>query len=66
MLVTMLLLLVMFIIYKLVTIATVDEGKLLKGKLVILSLSIMIGAIAGMIARPIITSIYKPLEAIVD
>ena len=62
----MILLLIMFIIYKLVTIVTTDEGKLLRGKLVILSIALLMGSVAGMLARPVITSIYKPLEAFVD
>jgi hypothetical protein len=62
----MLLLLIMFIVYKLVTIVTTDEGKLLRGKLVILSLAIMLGSISGLLAHPVITSIYKPLEPLID
>ena len=66
MLLSLILLLIMFIIYKLVTIATTDEGKLLRGKLVILSLALLLGTVTAAIARPIITTIYKPLEALVD
>ena len=66
MLISMLLLLVMFMVYKLVTIVTTDEGKLLRGKLVILSLAILIGTGAAMVAPPLITTIYKPLEAFID
>jgi hypothetical protein len=65
-LISMILLLIMFIVYKLVTIVTTDEGKLLRGKLVILSLALILGTASAALARPILTSIYKPLEALVD
>jgi len=66
MVVIMMLLLFMFIIYKLVTVLTTDEAKLLRGKLVILSLAIMLGTVAARLATPILLTIYKPLEALID
>jgi hypothetical protein len=66
MLLSMLLLLIMFLVYKLVTIVTTDETKLLRGKLVILSLALILGTVAGMLARPLVTTLNKPLDYIID
>ena len=58
MILSMLLLLVMFLVYRLVTVLTTDEAKLLRGKLVILSLAIIIGTGVAMIAPAVLTTIY--------
>lgn len=60
------LLLIMFLVYKLVTIVTTDEAKLLRGQLVILSLSILIGTILSWVGPTVLLTVYKPLEALVD
>ena len=63
---TLVLLLVSYLIFGIVQAFTEDKHKLLRGKMIMLGSMILIAAFLGAIVTPIITTIRRELDALID
>ena len=63
---TMIVLIISYLIFGIVTAWTTDKGKLFQGKLVIAALAILLGTAAAWLVPVVATSIYKQLDLIID
>jgi len=64
--ITLVLVLVSYFIFGLVAAFTDDQYKLLRGKIIMLGSLLLTAILIAMIAPPIVTSIYKQLELLID
>lgn len=63
---TLVLLLISYFIFGLVQAFTDDKHKLLRGKMIMLGSMILVASVLGAIATPIITTIRRELDALID
>jgi hypothetical protein len=63
---TLVLLLISYLIFGIVQAFTSDKHTLLRGKMIMLGSMILIAAFLGAIVTPIITTIRKELDALID
>lgn len=66
MILTLVLLVIAYMIFGIVQAATSDRAKLFQGKLIMLSVCMMVGGVLGLVITPIAASIRREIDMLID